>query len=63
MCSHFWKSVDCNGLNDTKYTNGTCYRILNDGHNQTNRFLGLYDAKIAAEFKIEPVLPAQEYFQ
>ena len=42
--------------------NGTCYRIIKDGHDETNKFLGLYDTELAAVFNIKPVLAAEEYF-
>lgn len=62
VCSDFWPSVSCDGRNESKMANGTCYRLINDGHNETNKLLGLYDSELAATFNIKPVLSAEEYF-
>ena len=62
MCQDFWPKVSCTGANETKMDNGTCYRIIKDGHDETNKFLGLYDTELAAVFNIKPVLAAEEYF-
>ncbi|XP_067930581.1 sodium- and chloride-dependent glycine transporter 2-like [Watersipora subatra] len=62
FCSDLWPSTECSGANETKMENGTCYRLLDDGHDQTNEFLGLYDTEVAALFNIKPVLSSEEYF-
>lgn len=62
VCSDFWPKTACDGVLDAKFDNGTCYSVLNDGHNWTQQFEGLWDRKLAAAAGIRPVLPSEEYY-